>query len=203
MAANSQNSRRPKTSLNGFLDLLSCGVARRASNGEKTGMENRRKCSKIWKKWKQLTSIGPRTTAHTLRRLVRVGALRNKGCAQTCELSAQWPKTSRRKCGQKKFFASGLTAIETLGDWSSEFGDFRCRRERPPWRSVRRVPRSCPLIRRFAAPSPRQEATDNAVSRQGRRTERHGGRSLQLSSHAAAPPGTAVAGLYDCLQNWA
>ena len=71
--------RRPKTSLNGLLDLLSCGVARRASRGEKTGMENRRKCSKISEKWKQLTSIALRTSAHCAGLVVRMTNFGIKG----------------------------------------------------------------------------------------------------------------------------
>jgi hypothetical protein len=42
-------------------------------------MKNRRKCSKIWRKWKQLTSIALRTTAHCAGPEVRTTNLGIKG----------------------------------------------------------------------------------------------------------------------------
>ncbi len=106
--ANSQNGRRPKTSLNELLDLLSCGVARTASIGEKRAMENRRKCSKILEKWKQVTSIALRTTAHCAGPEVRTTYLGIKGAHMGSEVVRSDQKRVDVSVAKKSFLPSDL-----------------------------------------------------------------------------------------------
>jgi hypothetical protein len=101
--------------LNGLLDLLSCGVARRATYKEKNGMENRRKCSKISTKWKQLTSIALRTTAHCAGPEVRTTYLGIKGAHI---------ETGKVRSGQKRVDVS-VAKKSFLQEDLRRFGDLR------------------------------------------------------------------------------
>ena len=122
----SQNNRRPKTSLNGFLYLLSCGVARGTTYTEKSGMKNRRKCSKIWKKWKQLTSIGLRTTAHCAGPEVRMTNLGIKGAHIGSEEVRSGQKRVDVSVAKKSFLLDDLRRRRDLRLQTSDFSGENC-----------------------------------------------------------------------------
>ena len=151
--------RRPKTSLNGFLVLLSCGVAQRASLGEKSGMENRRKCSKIWRKWKQLTSIAVRTTAHCAGPEVRTTYLGIKGAHIGSEEVRSGQKRVDVSVAKKSFLPEDLrrqrAGRRELRAGRLSMSGFGKKSDRTIGNALRGVPGTgcpgSPLIRRFAA----------------------------------------------------
>jgi hypothetical protein len=160
----SQNSRRPKTSLNEIAYLLSCGVARRASAGEKSGMENRRKCSKNWKKWKQLTSIALRTTAHCAGLEVRTTYLGIKGAHIETGKVRSGQKPVDVSVAKKRFFEGDLRRRKDLRLQTPDFSGSNCG---AVGNALRGVPR-CGY--QFLPPHPPLRGT---FSREGRRELAH------------------------------
>jgi len=149
-------------------------------------MENRRKCSKILTKWKQLTSIALRTTAHCAGPEVRTTNLGIKGAHIGSKDVRSGQKRVDVSVAKKSFFEVDLRRRRDLRLQTSDFSRANCGvacvgyTGRPPH----------PVLRTDRL---RQEATFNAVSREGRRERRElvAMDRCQLGHESAAPcPGS-------------